>query len=118
MVKQELEEETNVDDVNFCKTTRHMKYRIKPMSATLKYVIWIDLLNCQNFVAIRSAVLEKMTFEVAMFGYFPDIPNLKFSLPPVVYGRPDMTLSRGTSCRVTAFVLFVSVTQEARRSSG
>ena len=31
MVKQK---ETNVDDVNFCKTTRHMKYSMKPMSAT------------------------------------------------------------------------------------
>ena len=34
----------------------------------------------QNFVAIRSAVLEKMTFEVAIFGSFPDIPELKLSL--------------------------------------
>ena len=32
MVKQL---ETNVDDVNFFKTTRHMKYRMKPVSATL-----------------------------------------------------------------------------------
>ena len=31
MVKQL---ETNVDDVKFCKTTRHMKYRSKPVSAT------------------------------------------------------------------------------------
>ena len=29
-----------------------------------------------------------------------------------------MTLSRGTSCRVTVFVLFVSVKTEARRSFG
>ena len=36
----------------------------------------------QNFAAIRSAVLEKMTFEVAIFGNFPDIPELKLSLPP------------------------------------
>ena len=34
-----------------------------------------------NFVAIRSAVLEKMTFEVAIFGSFPDIPEWKLSLP-------------------------------------
>ena len=33
MVKQL---ETNVDDVKFCKTTRHMKYRMKPVSATIK----------------------------------------------------------------------------------
>ena len=35
----------------------------------------------QNFAAIRSAVLEKMTFEVANFGNFQDIPELKLSLP-------------------------------------
>ena len=34
-----------------------------------------------NFAAIRSAVLEKMTFEVAIFGSFPDIPEQKLSLP-------------------------------------
>ena len=33
------------------------------------------------FAAVRSAVLEKMTFEVAIFGNFPDIPELKLSLP-------------------------------------
>ena len=37
----------------------------------------------QNFAAIRSAVLEKMTFdhEVAIFGSFTDIPERKLSLP-------------------------------------
>ena len=35
----------------------------------------------QNFVAIRSAVLEKMTFEVAIFGNFPDIPELILIYP-------------------------------------
>ena len=34
-----------------------------------------------NFAAIRSAVLEKMTSEVAIFGSFPDIPERKLSLP-------------------------------------
>ena len=34
-----------------------------------------------NFSAIRSAVLEKMTFEVATSGNFPDIPELKLPLP-------------------------------------
>ena len=29
--------ETNVDDVKFCKTTRHMKYHMKPVSATLGF---------------------------------------------------------------------------------
>ena len=35
----------------------------------------------QNFVATRSGVLEKMTFKVAIFGSFPDIPERKLSLP-------------------------------------
>ena len=34
-----------------------------------------------NFAVIRSAVLEKMTFEVAIFASFPDIPERKLSLP-------------------------------------
>ena len=34
-----------------------------------------------NFAAIRSAVLEKMTFELAIFCSFPDIPERKLSLP-------------------------------------
>ena len=37
-----------------------------------------------NFAAIRSAVLEKMTFEVPIFGIFPDIPEQKLSLPSCV----------------------------------
>ena len=41
----------------------------------------IFLIAMQNFVAIRSAVHEKMTFEVAILGSFPDIPELKLSLP-------------------------------------
>ena len=40
----------------------------------------------RNFAAIRSAVLEKMTFEVAIFANFPDIPELKLSLPFWVMG--------------------------------
>ena len=35
----------------------------------------------QNFAAMQSAILEKMSFEVAIFGIFPDIPELKLSLP-------------------------------------
>ena len=35
----------------------------------------------QNFAAIRSAILEKMTVGVANFGNFPDIPELKLSPP-------------------------------------
>ena len=38
----------------------------------------------QNFAVIRLAVLQKMTFEVAIFGSFPDIPERKLSLPSCV----------------------------------
>ena len=43
----------------------------------------IFLIVMQNFAAIRLAVLEKMAFEVrSIFGNFPEIPELKLSLPP------------------------------------
>ena len=35
----------------------------------------------QNFAVIQSAILEKMTFEVAILSLFPDIPERKLSLP-------------------------------------
>ena len=41
-------------------------------------IFWIVM---HNFAAIRSAVLEKITFEVAVFGEIPDIPELKLLLP-------------------------------------
>ena len=63
----------------------------------------------QNFVAILWGVLEKMTLEVAIFGTFPDISELKWSLPLFLSCR---------SCRVTVPVLIVSVKPEARRSFG
>ena len=71
----------------------------------------------QNNAAIRSAVLEKMTCEVAIFRSFPDIPDRKLSLPFSLW-MPDVTLLGYMSCRVTVLVLFVSVKQEARRSFG
>ena len=49
------------------------------MNTVLKYVIFYIVM--QNFAAIRSAVPEKMTFEVANFGNFQDISELKYSLP-------------------------------------
>ena len=67
-----------------------------------------------NFAAIRSAVLEKMTFEVAIFGSFPDIPERKLSLPFwVMAGGCDVAklyvLQSYRSCT------FVSVKPEARQ---
>ena len=48
----------------------------------------ILLIVMQNFAALRSAILEKMMFELAIFGSFPDIPDLKLSLPSwVIEGR-------------------------------
>ena len=44
----------------------------------------IFLIVMQNFATIRSAVIEKMTLEVAIFGSFPDLPELKLSLPFLV----------------------------------
>ena len=41
---------------------------------SLGSIFWIVM---QNVAAKQSAVLEKMTFEVAIFGNFPDIPELK-----------------------------------------
>ena len=48
------------------------------MNTVLKYVIWLDLVNCHAKFAIRSAVLKKMAFEFAIFGNFQDISKLKF----------------------------------------
>ena len=36
----------------------------------------------QNFAVIRSAILEKMTLEDSNFGNFPDVSEVKLSLPP------------------------------------
>ena len=53
------------------------------LMAVLKYVVGLDPQTCiAHFDAIRSAVLEKITFEVAMFGIFTDVSELKVSLPP------------------------------------
>ena len=56
-----------------------------------------------------------MAFEVAIFGNFPDIPELKLSLPLSIWTAACDILRRSTSCRVTVLVLFVSVKPEARR---
>ena len=75
------------------------------MDIVLEYVIFSLIFKTimQNFAAIRSAVLEEKMFEVAIFGNFPDIPELKLS-PPPVYGQPGVTLLRCTSCRVTVLI--------------
>ena len=59
-----------------------------------------------------------MKFEVALFGNFTDIPELKFVTSAVAYGQLDVTLRRDTFCRVTVLVLFVSAKPEGRRSFG
>ena len=60
----------------------------------------------QNFAAIRSAVLEKMAFEVAIFGNFFRYSRTKIVTSAVAYGWPDVTLWGCTSCRVTVLILF------------
>ena len=69
----------------------------------------------QNFTAIQSAVLEKMTFEVAIFSGYS---RTEIVTSGVAYGRPDVTLSRGMSSRVTVLLCFVSIKPEASRSFG
>ena len=69
------------------------------MNTYLKYVIGLDLLNWHaKFVAIRSAVLGKMTFEGSIFCNFPDIPEVKLSLPFWVYGGRMNVLQSYRSC--------------------
>ena len=51
----------------------------------------IFLIIMQNFAAIRSAVLEKMAFEVAIFGN-SGYSRTKIVTSAVAYGRPDVTL--------------------------
>ena len=70
----------------------------------------------QNFAAIRSAVLEKMTFEVAHYGNFAEHSRTEIVTTVLGHGRLDVTSLDCTSCRVTVLVLFVSVKLEARRS--
>ena len=63
------------------------------MNTGLKYVIGLVLLNCHaNFSAIRSAVLEKITFDVAIFGNFPGYSRTEIVTSVPGYERPDVTL--------------------------
>ena len=67
------------------------------MNTVLKYVIGLDLLNCRakccgdTISRSRESKIEvprDVAFEVAIFGSFPDIPELKLSLPSwVMEGR-------------------------------
>ena len=70
----------------------------------------------QNFAVIRSAVLEKMTFENAIFGKFPDIPELKLSLP--FWGKAGCDVVSLYVLQSYRSCIFVSVKPEARRSFG
>ena len=49
----------------------------------------IFLIVMQNFAAIQSAILKKMTFEAAIFVNFPDIPKLKIVTSAVAYRRQN-----------------------------
>ena len=52
------------------------------MTTVLKYVIGLEFLNCHaKFCSNTIRRSRKMTFEVAIFGHFLDIPELKLSLP-------------------------------------
>ena len=71
----------------------------------------------QNFTAIRSAILEKMTFEVAIFGHFPDIPELKCHFRRGIR-TAGCDVARLYVLQSYVLVCFVSVKPEARRSFG
>ena len=52
------------------------------MNTVLKYVIGLDLLNCHaKFPGDTISRSLENYVEVAIFGNFPDIPELKMSLP-------------------------------------
>ena len=76
----------------------------------------IFLIVIQNFVAIRSIVLEKMTLEVAILVIFQLIFRTEIVTSSLCYGEPDVTLNGCTSCRVTVLVntLLVNVKRETQ----
>ena len=74
----------------------------------------IFIIAMQNFAEIRSAILEKMTFEVAIFGIFSGYSRTEIVTSDVEYGQPDVTLLSCKSCKYTVHVHFISVKPEAR----
>ena len=58
------------------------------------------------------------TMSVCVYIPLPLCKYIRLNFHTAYYGRPDVTLSRGTSCRFTVFVLFVIVKPEARNSFG
>ena len=56
---------------------------------SLGLIFWIVM---QNSAATQSAVLEKMTFEVAIFGKFSDNTRTEIVTSVLGYGRPDVTV--------------------------
>ena len=89
------------------------------MNTILKSVMGLDLLNCH--AEFRGDMISRFRENLLFFGSFPDIPELKLSLPFWVMEGPDVMLLGCKSCRVTVLtvlVLFVSVKPEARSSFG
>ena len=87
------------------------------MNTVLKYVIGLDLLNCHaKFPGDTISRSRENDVWSCYFWKFSGYSRTKIVTSAVAYGRPNVTLSRGTSCRVTVLVLFVSVKPEARRS--
>ena len=59
MVKQK---ERNADDVNFFKTTPHMKYRMKPVSATILFHICMFIVSLSQWrLRLTVCVLYRST---------------------------------------------------------
>ena len=74
--------------------------------------VWIFHIVIQNFFAIRSAVLEKMTMEVDTFVYSRN----EIVISAQIYGDPDVKLNLCAFCRVTIPVLCINVEVQVRRS--
>ena len=87
------------------------------MNTVLKYIIGLDLLNCHaKFRGDTISCFRENDVWSCYFWYFSGYSRTKIVTSTVAYGRPDVTLSRGTSCRGTVLVLFVNVKPGARRS--
>ena len=79
------------------------------MKTILKYVIELDLLNCHaKFRGDTISRFRKITFEFAFLVIFEIFPNKNCPFRLRIW-PPDVTLNKGTSCRFTVLIIFVSV---------
>ena len=80
------------------------------MNTVLKYVNGLDLpkIVMQNFAEIRTAVLEKMTFEVAIFGNFAGYSRTEIVTSVLGHeSRPDATFAKTVHLAELPFLYFL-----------